>query len=125
MDLYDSVVWFDDWMHFMNLALLTGAFVLLTMPRTSSAARIVERALAFGATSAIAWEIAEYFAFLSRSSEREFAYADTLGDLALGMVGAVAAAVVVRRLWASGYLEQVEPVTAHSTIDRRGSTIAG
>ena len=105
----------------MNLALLTGAFVLLTMPRTSSSARIVERALAFGATSAVAWEIAEYYAFLSRSSEREFAYADTLGDLALGVVGAVVAAVVVRRLWASGHLEQVEPVIRHSTREPTGA----
>ena len=35
MDLYDTVVWFDDWMHFMNTGLLAAAFILLTLPRDS------------------------------------------------------------------------------------------
>ena len=99
MDLYDTVVWFDDWMHFMNTGLLAGAFVLLTLPRGTGLARTMERALAFGATSAIAWELAEYGTFVSRTSERAFAYGDTLGDLAFGTAGAVVSAVAVGRLW--------------------------
>lgn len=99
MDLYDTVLWFDDWMHFMNTGLLAAAVVLLTMPPHSSLGRVVERALAFGATAAIAWELAEYVAFLSRSSERQFAYADTLGDLTLGVLGSLVAAVVVHQVW--------------------------
>ncbi|QIK75887.1 hypothetical protein [Nocardioides piscis] len=99
LDLYDHVVWFDDWMHFMNTGLLAVAFILLTLPRSSGLLRTVERALAFGATSAIAWELAEYFAFISRTSARAFAYGDTLGDLALGTLGAVVGAVIVYRLW--------------------------
>ena len=102
MDLYDTVVWFDDLMHLMNTGLLTAAFLLLTLPRAASLGRTVERALAFGATVAIAWELAEYAAFLSRSSERAFAYGDTLGDLTLGTLGAVVAAVVVQRTWRVG-----------------------
>ena len=104
MDLYDTVVWFDDWMHFMNTGLLAAAFILLTLPRDVGFGRVLERALAFGATSAIAWEVAEYFAFISRSTEREFAYADTLGDLSLGTAGAVLAAVVLHGAWRHGYL---------------------
>jgi hypothetical protein len=99
MNLYDTVTWFDDWMHFMNTGLLAAAVVLLTLPRSSTLPRIMERALAFGATSAIAWEIAEYFAFISGSSERTFAYTDTLGDLALGTIGAATAAFLVHRAW--------------------------
>lgn len=99
MNLYDSVVWFDDWMHFMNTGLLAAAFILLTLPRGAGFWRVLERGLAFGATAAIAWEVAEFFAFLSRSTEREFAYADTLGDLSLGTAGAVLAAVAVHLLW--------------------------
>ena len=98
MDLYDTVVWFDDWMHFMNVGLLAGAVILLTLPTGMGLFVTVERALAFGASSAIVWELAEYFAFISRSSERSHAYADTLGDLALGTAGAVVAGVVVHRL---------------------------
>lgn len=104
MDLYDSVVWFDDWMHFMNTGLLAGAIILLTLPRSSGLLRTVERALAFGATSAIAWELAEYFAFISRSSERTFAYGDTLSDLALGTAGALVCGIVVHRSRQRGWL---------------------
>lgn len=104
MDLYDTVAWFDDWMHFMNTGLLAAAIILLTLPRSSGLWRTIERALAFGATSAIAWELAEYFAFVSRSSEHSFAYADTLSDLSLGTAGAVVCGVIVHSLWRQGRL---------------------
>ena len=110
MDLYDTVVWFDDWMHFMNTGLLAAAFILLTLPREVGLGRVLERGLAFGATAAIAWELAEFFAFLSRSTEREFAYADTLGDLSLGTAGAVLAALVLHRAWRRGYLVHPAPL---------------
>lgn len=110
LDLYDSVVWFDDWMHLVNTGLLATAVVLLTLPRGSSLPRVMERSLAFGATAAIAWEIAEFFAFVSGSSERRFAYADTLGDLGLGVLGALIAALVVHQLWRQGRLVGVEPI---------------
>lgn len=112
MDLYDTVVWFDDWMHFMNNGLLAAAVLLLTMDRGASLGRLMERALAFGATAAIAWEIGEYFAFISRSTEREFAYADTLGDLGLGTLGAVVAAGLVHNLWTRGAPAAAEPLVS-------------
>ena len=71
---------------------------------------MLERCLAFGATVAIAWEVAEFFAFISRSTEREFAYADTLGDLALGTAGAVVAAVIIHRAWRRGHLVHPHPL---------------
>lgn len=110
LNFYDSIVWFDDWMHFMNAGLLAAAFVLLTFPRDAGFPRILERSLALGATGAIAWEIGEFFAFLSQHSEREFAYADTLSDLGLGVFGAVVAAVAVHWLWRAGRLANVEPL---------------
>ena len=95
LDLYDSVVWFDDVMHFVNVGLLSAAVIMLSLPPTATLGQTIERALAFGGTAALAWEVAEYFAFVSRSTERQFAYPDTLGDLALGWLGAVGAAAVV------------------------------
>lgn len=115
MDLYDTVVWFDDMMHFVNTGLLAAAFILLTLPRSSGMGRVLERALAFGATAAIAWEVAEYFAFISRSTQREFAYADTLGDLALGAAGAVVAAIVIHRAWQRGRLLDPAPLPDRAT----------
>ncbi|MEO5662812.1 MAG: hypothetical protein ABIR39_05970 [Nocardioides sp.] len=104
MDLYDTIVWFDDWIHFMNTGLLAAAIILLSLPHTSGLGRCVERALAVGATGAIAWELAEYFAFISRTSQRSFVYGDTLGDLALGVSGALVAGILVHRLWRRGLL---------------------
>jgi len=109
MNLYDSIVWFDDWMHFMNTGLLTAGVILLTMHRTSTLGPTLERALAFGVTAAVGWEIGEYYAFISKSSERAGAYADTLGDLALGSIGAVVAAFVIQTLWQRGQLTSSAP----------------
>ncbi len=109
MDLYDRVVWFDDWMHFMNTGLLAGAVVLLTLHHTTGLLRTIERTLAVGATAAIAWELGEYFAFIRGGTEREFAYTDTLGDLALGALGSVVAALLLFGLWRSGRLTSAAP----------------
>jgi hypothetical protein len=117
MDLYDSIVWFDDWMHLMNTGLITGAVILLTLPRTGSARATLERGLSFGVTSAVAWEVAEYFAFVNRSSESPTAYADTLGDLALGALGAVLAALGIHWSWRQGGLASAAP---HLEQEARG-----
>jgi len=117
MNLYDTVVWFDDWMHFMNTGLLAGAVILLTMHRSSSFGAILERALAFGATAAIGWELAEFFAFIRFSPERHNGYADTLGDLTLGMLGAIAATAVIHALWRQGSLSSATPL-----LTAQGST---
>jgi len=107
MDLYDSIRWFDDWMHVMNTGLLTAAVLILTLPRDAGRGAHVERALAFGVSAAVTWEVAEYVSFVRLSSERIDAYADTLGDLTLGALGAVLAALLVHRLGRTGRL--VEP----------------
>ena len=109
MDLYDTVVWFDDWMHFMNTGLIAAAVILLTLHRSATFAATLERALAVGVTAAVAWEIAEYFAFLSGSSERQLAYTDTLGDLGLGTLGVITAATVLHTLWRNGSLSSTAP----------------
>ncbi|MCD4534040.1 hypothetical protein LRP67_08115 [Nocardioides sp. cx-169] len=116
LDLYDLIWWFDDWMHFVNTGLLAAAFILLTLHRSATLGRTIERALAFGVTAALAWEIAEYFAFVSKSSERAGAYDDTLGDLALGTLGVVMAALIVHLMWQQGRLRDTAPqLTASSS----------
>lgn len=95
LDLYDQVTWFDDWMHFMNVGLIAGAVLLLTVPVTAGLLPHAERALAAGMTAALAWELFEFRSFVTRSDEYQWAYADTLGDLALGWLGAAFAAAWV------------------------------
>lgn len=95
LDLYDTLSWFDDWMHFMNTGLLAGALVAITTSARHSALDVVVRALGIGLTLAVAWEVWEYRAFVVRSPELPTAYADTVVDLALGWAGSLLAGVVV------------------------------
>jgi hypothetical protein len=99
LNLFDTVEFFDDWMHFMNWGLLTAGVLVLTLPATTHMKAVMERALAFGVTAALGWELAEYVAFIRTSPERDTAYTDTLGDLSMGTLGAIVAALVTGTLW--------------------------
>jgi len=94
LNLFDTLVSFDDWMHYVNWIFLTAGALVLT---TSTAAwwPLLERALAFGVTAALGWELGEYVAFIRFSPELVTAYIDTLGDMALGTLGSVTAALAL------------------------------
>jgi hypothetical protein len=96
LDLYDTVVWWDDANHLVNWALLSGGIGLL-LTRSAIAPRwaLAVAITGIGATLAIVWEIGEYYAFIRNGTELDTAYEDTLGDEALGTLGAVIAAIVV------------------------------
>ena len=102
LDLYDTIEWWDDANHLVNWALHTSAVALLL--RVGGWGYWTRVALAFGwaVTSAVLWEFAEYVTFVPNSPEAASAYADTLLDLALGMVGGAIAALVVGRLRPTG-----------------------
>lgn len=89
---------------------------LLTLSGSCGLLRTVERALSFGATSAIAWDLAEYFAFISRTSERTDAYGDPLGDHALGTAGAVVGGMAVHHLRQQGWLLDPAAVSARERV---------
>lgn len=109
LNLYDAVDSFDNAVHLVNTGLLTASFILLTMHRSTVLSAVVERALAFGVSAALVWEIAEYYAFLRWSPERLGAYADTLSDMALGAVGSLIAGIWIHALWRRGRLADVAP----------------
>jgi hypothetical protein len=94
LNLYDTISWWDDFNHFLNWAILVaacGQFLLrLPVGRLSTAAI----SIGFGAVSAIVWEYAEYITFIRHSPELDTAYTDTLGDLGLGLLGSILAAIV-------------------------------
>jgi len=97
LDLYDSVDWWDDANHLINWGVHTGGIGLLL--RWGSWGSWTRAALAFGwaASTAVLWELAEYVAFVPNSPEAATAYQDTLGDLALGLIGGALAALLVGR----------------------------
>jgi hypothetical protein len=113
LNLFDTITWWDDLMHFVNWALLTaGALWAWSPARAVSRGLVVVCALGFGAPAAVVWELGEYVAFVRHSSELATAYTDTLGDLALGSLGALLAGLVVGRLWrhrASSTVRQPAP----------------
>lgn len=97
LDLYDTVAWWDDANHLVNWALLSGGVgVLLTRTQTRRWP-LAGLVIGFGAASAIIWELAEYAAFIRNSPELATAYEDTLGDMALGLTGALVAATIATR----------------------------
>lgn len=98
LDLYDTVEWWDDANHFFNWMLLSGAFAALVRPRVDSVWVLAGLCIGFGAATAIAWELLEYWTFVRDSPELATAYEDTLGDLGLGLSGSVVAGLAARWL---------------------------
>jgi hypothetical protein len=97
LDLFDTVDWWDDAMHFVLWAFLTAGVLLAFAPRDLSRTLTMFVALGFGTTAAVVWELGEYVAFVRISPELRTAYTDTLGDLALGSLGALLAGLIVGR----------------------------
>ena len=98
LDLYDTIEWWDDLNHLVNWALHTAAIGLLLRHGAWTPPTRVALAFGWAVTTAVLWEFAEYVTFVPNSPEAATAYADTLLDLALGMVGGLGAAIVTARL---------------------------
>lgn len=95
LNLYDTIWWFDDAIHFVNCGMVAAAVLLLSDTASQSPVRILERAVALPLTGALAWEVWEYLSFVTRSPERFTAYGDTMGDLVLGWAGAMTAGLMM------------------------------
>ena len=100
LNLYDTIVWWDDFNHFLNWGILTLACgqVLLLLPVGRKAAAGLM--IGFAALTAYLWELLEYITFVRNSPELATAYTDTLGDTGLALVGAtLATAFVIGWQW--------------------------
>ena len=95
LNLFDTVSWWDDAMHFILWGLLTAGVLLAFVPPTLSRGLTTFVALGFGTTAAVVWEVGEYVAFVRSSPELQTAYTDTLGDLTLGTLGALLAGLIL------------------------------
>ena len=94
LDLYNTVVWFDDVAHtvtFMLLVLAVGSLIL----RLGLDAWIATcLTIGFGAVSHILWEIIEFVAMWIGSPGLQLTYEDTIGDLAMSLGGTVIAGLI-------------------------------
>ena len=98
LNLYDSIDVWDDLNHLGNWALHTAAIGLLLRYGSWGFWTRVALGLCWAVTTAVLWELAEFATFVQNSPEAATAYADTLGDLALGMTGGLVAALLTARL---------------------------
>ena len=98
LNLYDTIAVWDDLNHLGNWALHTAAIGLLLRYGGWGPWTRVALAFCWAVTSAVLWELAEFATFVQNSPEAATAYTDTLGDLALGMIGGLVAASVTARL---------------------------
>jgi hypothetical protein len=97
LDLYDSLVWWDDLNHFANWAfLLTGIGLLIAGPVRPTWAQVL-LITGLGAVLAIGWELGEWWTFIRHGTELDTAYEDTLGDLTLGTLGSLVAGLALWR----------------------------
>jgi hypothetical protein len=97
LDLYDSVAWWDDANHFVNWVLLCGGLGLLLLRGIRMPWARVLFVTGLGALLAIGWELGEWYTFIRHGTELDTAYQDTLGDEALGTLGALVAGLLLRR----------------------------
>lgn len=98
LDLYDTVVWWDDANHFVNWVFLLTGLGLIVGGRVEPTWALVLLVTGIGAVLAIGWEVGEWFTFIRHGTELDTAYEDTLGDETLGTLGALVAGVVVARV---------------------------
>ena len=94
LDLYNSIVWFDDVAHavtFLLLVLSAGSLILRLGLEPWIATCL---SIGFGAVSHILWEIVEFLAMWIGSPGLQLTYEDTIGDLALSLCGTVIAGFV-------------------------------
>ncbi len=97
LDLYDTIVWWDDSNHFVNwLFLLSGLGWIIARelrPRWAQVLLIT----GLGCLLALGWELGEWYTFIRHGTELDTAYEDTLGDMTLGTAGAFLGALLVAR----------------------------
>jgi uncharacterized membrane protein YhaH (DUF805 family) len=98
LDLFDAVVWWDDFSHFANWALLMSGIGLLICGAVRPPWAVVLLMTGLGAVIALGWELGEYYTFIRQGTEIDTAYEDTLGDVTLGTLGALVAGLVVARV---------------------------
>ncbi len=101
-NLYDALAWWDDLNHFANWFLLCAGLGLILRSALGSPAVAVLAVTGLGALLAIGWELGEWYTFIRHGTELDTAYEDTLGDEALGTLGAFLAGMLVARTSARG-----------------------
>lgn len=111
-NLYDTIDWWDDVMHFVTWVPWVVAFGLAIRERSNlRRVDVAAITIGFGAATHIIWEVLEYFAFIRNNpSELSGAYTDTIGDLVMSLSGSVTGGLLVGTvLYGVGRLRPASP----------------
>lgn len=104
LDLYTSIAWWDIPLHIFGTAVLAAiAYVAAAqwgiVPDASAPATnrvgVVLITVSFGLALSVLWEMVEWAGFTFISDQIYVAYADTIGDMAFGGLGAIGAGLAV------------------------------
>jgi hypothetical protein len=101
-NLYDTVTWWDDAMHFVTWVPWVLAFGLAVRWRAHLRRfDVAAITIGFGAATHIIWELLEYVTFVQGNpDESRTAYDDTMGDLTMSLLGSIAGGILVATvLW--------------------------
>lgn len=114
LDAYDRVWWWDDVNHLVNSMVFAAVIGLWAGRYALGSAVRFSLALGLGMTLQVLWEIGEYMVFVANLSAVDNAYEDTIGDLALDLVGSVlgAAFALFAIRTAEEEARETEPATA-------------
>ena len=99
LNLYDSISWWDDIMHFLISIPWVIVAGLVYRHFVINRHVLFGLILGYGAVTHVLWEVFEYISFV-RSNSNEFtgAYKDTIGDLVMSLCGSLIGAVTVAYL---------------------------
>jgi len=99
--LFDSIVIFDDILHFVNWAFLVAAFHAFRFRNVHDSRDAVFLGAGFGALAIVFWELIEWIVSvdgLSLADNLQLTYGDTVGDLVISTLGGVVGSWLAVRL---------------------------
>ena len=99
-NLFDTLSWFDDALHFTNWIFLVSALVLFFAASGLAYWNLVLLGSGFGALAIVLWEALEWVIQELGTTGLQLTYDDTVGDLVLSTAGGFLGAVVTARLLA-------------------------
>lgn len=102
-NLYDTVGWWDDLMHWVTWVPWSMSFGIAMRYLPLGRLNVAALTVGFGAVTHILWEAIEYLAFIrANPAELGTAYRDTIGDLLLSLCGSFTAALLLATvLWSA------------------------
>jgi len=99
LNLYDSISWWDDVMHFLISIPWVIVAGLILRKYIKNKHVIFGLVVGYGSVTHVLWEVFEYLSFVrSNSVESITAYKDTIGDLVMSLGGSIVGAVIVAYL---------------------------